>query len=323
MELSDLQVYHNGKFVRYGDVKIGLLTHGLNYGTGCFEGIRGYWNQTQEQLYIFRLQEHYERLHRSSGLLRVSLEETIAQLCARTTDLVRRNKFRQDAYIRPIVFKSAEEIGVRLHGVGHDLSIVVVPHKPYLDSSKGLRATISSWRRVDDNCAPARAKLTGIYVGSALAKTDAVLSGFDEAILLTSDGHVAEGSAENIFLMRDGALITPQVSDNILEGITRLTVMELASAELGLKVVERSVDRTELYQADEVFFTGTAVGVSPVVEIDHRPVADGEIGKVSAALVHLYDDVVMGRLSQYSHWLTPCYAVAAGSAVKNSKAAAS
>lgn len=323
MELSDLQVYHNGKFVRYGDAKVGLLTHGLNYGTGCFEGIRGFWNQSQEQLYIFRLQEHYERLHRSASLLLVSLEETVAQLSAHTVELVRRNKLRQDVYIRPIVFKSAEEIGVRLHGVAHDVSIVALPHKPYIDASKGLHACVSSWHRIDDNTAPARAKLTGIYVGSALAKTDAVKSGFDEAIVMTAEGHVAEGSAENIFIVRDGVVITPPVTDNILEGITRLTVMELASTELGLRVVERSVDRTELYQADEVFFTGTAVGVSPVTKIDHRKIGAGGIGRVSAALAQLYDDIVLGRLSQYSQWLTPCFPVASSSNVKGSRAAAS
>jgi branched-chain amino acid aminotransferase len=323
MEIADLQIYHNGKYVRYGDAKIGLLTHGLNYGTGCFEGIRGYWNADQGQLYIFRLREHFERLRRSANLLLISLEETAAQLSAHTVELVRRNDLRRDVYVRPLVFKSAEEIGVRLHGVEFDLSIVALPHKAYLDASKGLRTCISSWRRVDDNSAPARAKLTGIYVSSALAKTDAVKAGFDEAILLTADGHVAEGSAENIFVLRDGMLITPPVTDNILEGITRASVMELAQAELGLKVVERSIDRSEVYQADELFFTGTAVGVSPIVEVDHRHIADGKIGKVSAALMQLYDDITMGRLSQYAHWVTSCFPVAKGSSIKGPKAAAS
>jgi branched-chain amino acid aminotransferase len=323
MEIADLQIYHNGKYVRYGDAKIGLLTHGLNYGTGCFEGIRGYWSAEQGQLYIFRLREHFERLRRSAKLLLISLEETAAQLSAHAVELVRRNDLRRDVYIRPIVFKSAEEIGVRLHGVEFDLSIIALPHKAYLDASKGLRTCISSWRRVDDNSAPARAKLTGIYVSSALAKTDAVKAGFDEAILLTADGHVAEGSAENIFIVRDGMLITPPVTDNILEGITRASVMELAQAELGLQVVERSIDRSEVYQADEAFFTGTAVGVSPIVEVDHRPIGDGKIGKVSAALVQLYDDITMGRLSQYSHWVTPCFPVAKSSSIKGPKAAAS
>jgi branched-chain amino acid aminotransferase len=323
MELADLQIYHNGKYVRYGDAKIGLLAHGLNYGTGCFEGIRGYWNQAQGQLYLFRLQEHYERLHQSAKLLLISLEETTAQLCTRTVELVRRNKLQQDVYVRPIAFKSAEEIGVRLHGVAHDLSIVALPHKPYLDASRGLRVCVSSWRRIDDNSAPARAKLTGIYVGSALAKTDAIKSGFDEAILLTADGHVAEGSAENVFIVRNGVIFTPPVTDNILEGITRSTAMELAAAELGLRVEERSIDRSEVYQSDEVFFTGTAVGVSPVVEVDHRPIGDGKIGKVSAALASLYADVTMGRLSQYAHWVTACFPLATTSGMKGPKAAAS
>ncbi|MDQ6767874.1 MAG: branched-chain amino acid transaminase [Candidatus Eremiobacteraeota bacterium] len=322
MELADLQIYHNGKYVRYGDAKIGLLAHGLNYGTGCFEGIRGYWNADQQQVNIFRLQDHFERLRRSAKLLLISLEETTAQLSAHAVELVRRNELRKDVYIRPIVFKSAEEIGVRLHGVGHDISIVALPHKAYLDASKGLRTCISSWRRVDDNSAPARAKLTGIYVSSALAKTDAVKSGFDEAILLTADGHVAEGSAENIFIVRDRVLITPPVTDNILEGITRAAVMELAQTELGLSVVERSIDRSELYQADEVFFTGTAVGVSAVVEVDHRPIGDGAIGKVSAALIQLYDDITLGRLSQYARWLTPCFPLVKTPGIKAPKATA-
>ena len=323
MELAGLQIYHNGRYVRYEDAKVGVLTHGLNYGTGCFEGIRGYWNSDQRQLYVFRLTEHFERLRQSAKLLLVTLEETAAQLSAHAVELIRRNDLRQDVYIRPIVFKSAEEIGVRLHGVSHDLSIVALPHKAYLDASKGLRACISSWRRVDDNSAPARAKLTGIYVGSALAKSDAVKSGFDEAILLTADGHVAEGSAENIFIVRNRSLITPPVTDNILEGITRATVMELAQAELGLTVIERSLDRSELYQADEVFFTGTAVGVSPVVEIDHRPIGDGSIGKVSSAIVHLYDDVTLGKLSQYSHWVTTAFPAGRASGISGPKAAAS
>ncbi len=323
MELADLQIYHNGRYVRYADAKIGVLAHGLNYGTGCFEGIRGYWNPDSGQVYVFRLQDHFDRLRQSAKLLLVNLEETTAQLSAHAVELLRRNDLRQNVYIRPIVFKSAEEIGVRLHNVGYDFSIVALPHKAYLDASKGLHACISSWRRVDDNSAPARAKLTGIYVGSALAKTDAVKSGFDEAILLTADGHVAEGSAENIFIVRGKSVITPPVTDNILEGITRDSVMELAETELGLEVIERSIDRSELYQADEVFFTGTAVGVSPVVEIDHRPIGDGAIGKVGAALVQLYDDVTLGRLSQYSHWITAVFPVAKASGIKGPKAAAS
>ncbi len=321
MELRDLTVYHNGKYARYEDSKVGLLSHGLNYGTGCFEGIRGYWNEPQEQLYLFRLRDHFDRLLRSARVLLINPTETVAELCAHAIELVRRNDLRQEIYIRPIVFKAAEEVGVRLHGVRHELSIVALPHKAYFDASRGLRATISSWRRIDDNSAPARAKLTGIYVSSALAKTDAVNNGFDEAILLTHEGHVAEGSAENIFIVRDGQIITPPVSDNILEGITRATVIELCAAELGLSVHERSMDRSELYQADEVFFTGTAVGVSPVVEIDHRPIGDGKIGKVSSALIELYRDITLGKLHQYHRWVTACLPLSSATGLRDSKAA--
>jgi len=323
MDLADIRVYHNGKYMPYEEAKVGLLTHGLNYGTGCFEGIRGYWNESQGQLYLFRLKEHFDRLRRSANLLLISLQESTADLCAVSIELVRANKLRRNVYIRPLVFKAAQEIGVRLHDVHHDISVVALPHKSYFDSLRGLRATISSWRRVDDNSAPARAKLTGIYVGSALAKSDAVKNGYDEAILLTGDGHVAEGSAENIFIVRDGAVLTPPVTDNILEGITRATIMELCATELGLPVYERSIDRSELYQADEVFFTGTAVGVAPVVEIDHRPVSDGKIGKVSAALAELYEDITLGKLQQYSHWVTGCFPVAANAGLTARKAAAS
>lgn len=323
MELGDLQIYLNGAYVRYCDAHVGLLTHGLNYGTGCFEGIRGFWNDERSQVNLFRLPEHFERLRRSARLLLIPLEETAAQLSAHTVELVRRNKLRQDVYVRPLVFMAAEEIGVRLHNVRFSCAIVALPHKSYFDSSAGLRACVSSWRRIDDNSAPARAKLTGIYVGSALAKSDAVKNGFDEAILLTAEGHVAEGSAENIFIVRDGIVMTPPVTDNILEGITRETVMELAASELGLRVIERSIDRSEVYQADEVFFTGTAVGVAPVIEVDHRAIGDGKIGKVSAALVDLYRDITQGRLQQYGRWLTPCFPVAAGSGLKGSRAAAS
>lgn len=323
MDLAEIRVYHNGKYMPYGDAKVGLLTHGLNYGTGCFEGIRGYWNESQGQLYLFRLKEHFDRLRRSAGLLLISVQETTADLCAIAIELVRANNLRQAVYVRPLVFMAAEEIGVRLHDVRHSLSVVAVPHKSYFDNLRPLRATISSWRRVDDNSAPARAKLTGIYVSSALAKSDAVKNGYDEAILLTADGHVAEGSAENIFIVRDGVVITPPVTDNILEGITRATIVELCATELGLQVLERSIDRSELYQADEVFFTGTAVGVAPVVEIDHRHIGDGKIGKVSAALADLYGDITLGKLQQYAHWVTPCFPINAKAGLATRRAAAS
>ncbi|HXW76016.1 MAG TPA: branched-chain amino acid transaminase [Candidatus Eremiobacteraceae bacterium] len=307
MDLQDIVVYHSGAFVKYSDAKVGLLTHGLNYGTGCFEGIRGYWNEEQGELYLFRLSEHFARMHRSAKLLLIDIPDAVDALCRHTVDLVRRNGFRQDVYVRPLAFKAAEEIGVRLHNVKDDFAIVAIPHRSYFDVSKGLRTCVSSWRRIDDNSAPARAKLTGVYVSSALAKTEAQTNGYDEAILLTADGHVAEGSAENIFIVREGVVFTPPVSDAILEGITRASVMELLRDELQLTVVERSIDRSELYQTEEIFFSGTAVGVTPVVEVDRRAVANGETGKITAALADLYRDITLGKVAKYRKWLTPAY----------------
>jgi branched-chain amino acid aminotransferase len=309
MELGDVRVYHAGEFVAYRDAKVGLLTHGLNYGTGCFEGIRGYWNEAEGELYFFRLEDHYQRLHKSAALLLMRLDDDVETMCRNTVELVHLNGYRQDVYVRPLAFKAAEEIGVRLHNVRDDFAIVAIPHQSYFESGKGLRTCVSSWRRIDDNSAPARAKLTGVYVSSALAKSEAIGNGFDEAILLTPDGHVAEGSAENIFLVRDGAVHTPPVSDAILEGITRKSLIDLLRDELRVEVRERTIDRSELYQADEIFFSGTAVGVSPVVEVDRRPVADGSVGPIAAALGDLYRDITLGRVAKYRGWLTPCHIV--------------
>jgi branched-chain amino acid aminotransferase len=313
MELGDIRVYHGGKFVAYKDAKVGLLTHGLNYGTGCFEGIRGYWNPAHEELYFFRLAEHFQRMHGSAKLLMISLPEDVDAMCKHTLELVRLNNFREDLYVRPIAFKAAEEIGVRLHNVRDDFAIVAIPHRSYFDVGQGLRTCVSSWRRIDDNSAPARAKLTGVYVSSALAKSEAISNGFDEAILLTHDGHVAEGSAENIFIVREGVVFTPPASDAILEGITRRSLIELMRDELRLEVIERSIDRSELYLADEIFFSGTAVGVSPVIEVDRRAVSDGAVGKIAAALADLYRDITLGSVAKYRSWLTPSRGTKIGS----------
>src|SRR5688500_12053763 len=242
--------YFKGAFVEDDQAKSGVKTHAFNYGTGCFEGIRGYWNEQDEQVYVFRLRDHYARLHRSCRILGIGLEKSIEELCELTLELVRRNGYREDVYIRPIAYKSSEIVGVRMHGIEDDLTIFTTPFGKYLPADNGGKCCTSSYRRVDDNAIPARAKVTGIYVNSALAKTEANMNGFDEAIMLTHEGHVSEGSGENIFMVRDGALVTPGASENILEGITRAVVMELARKELGMPTVERQVDRSELYSAD-------------------------------------------------------------------------
>lgn len=295
-------------FVPIQDAKISIMTHGFNYGTGCFEGIRAYWNAEEEQLYIFKMLDHYERFLHSSRVLLMRAPYTPEQLCDITLELVRKEGYREDTYIRPLAYKADEVVGVRLHNLRDEIAIFATPFGRYIEKEEGASATVSSWRRIDDNAVPARAKITGAYINSALAKTEAVLNGFDEAIVLTGDGHVSEGSAENLFIMRDGVLITPPVTENILEGITRKVIIELAREELGLQVIERPIDRTELYVADEAFFCGTGVQVAAIATIDHRPVGAGKIGPTGQAIRDLYFDVVRGKVRKYRRWCAPVYA---------------
>jgi branched-chain amino acid aminotransferase len=299
--------FFRGGFVPIEEAKVSVMTHAFNYGTGCFEGIRAYWNEEDEQLYVFRMQEHYQRLLNSARILQIKLPYTVDELGDLTLELLRKEGYRQDAYIRPLAYKSAEGIGVRLHDVEDDLTIFAVPFGRYIEREEGVRAGVSSWRRVDDNAVPARAKITGAYINSALAKTDALLSGYDEAIVLTQEGHVSEGSAENLFLLKNEHLVTPPVTADILEGITRATVMEIAREELGLWTTERQIDRSELYTADEAFFCGTGVQIAAIVEIDHRPIGDGKIGSVVSQLRNLYFDIVRGKEPKYRAWCTPVY----------------
>lgn len=296
--------YFQGRIVPLGEAKIGVMTHAFNYGTAVFEGIRGNWNAEDGSLQLFRMREHYERLARSSHILGLELREPLDRLCELTLEIVERSGYEEDVYLRPMVYLSSEALGVRLHGLESDLLIFIAPFGPYLDIDKGARCHTSSWRRVDDLGIPPRAKVTGIYVNSALAKTEAELNGFDEAIVLNADGHVSEGSGENIFIVRGGKLITPAPSDNILEGITADTVVELAAAELGVETVQRPIDRSELYIADEVFMTGTAAHLTPVVEIDRRTIGDGRAGPVTRELSGLFFDAIRGKSEKYRHWCT-------------------
>jgi len=307
VDLSNLIVYAGGEFKRYGDAKVGLLTHGLQYGTGCFEGIRGYWVPEDEELYLVLLRDHFERLATSAKILTMSLHDSVDDLADVTVELCVRNRFEKNVYIRPFVYKAAEDVGVRLHNVPDAFAIVPIPFTAYLDTSKGLHVCVSSWRRADDTMAPPRAKITGLYVNSALAKSEAIQNGYDEAILLSHDGHVAEGSAENIFLVRRGVLYTPDPSQNVLEGCTRRAIMDVAR-EFGIDVVERSIDRGELYCADEVFFTGTAAGIAYVASIDRRLVGDGTMGPITRRLGDFYERIVTNREPRYANWVTPAYA---------------
>jgi branched-chain amino acid aminotransferase len=313
MELSDRTVFAAGRFQRYDDARVGLLTHGLNYGTGCFEGIRGYWNADDRELYLLQLREHYERLHASARILLMKLPYSVAELVEITVELCARNRFEENIYVRPLIYKAAEDVGVRLVGAPDAFAICALPFDKYFDATAGLRCCISSWRRIDDTMAPARAKITGAYINSALAKSEAQMNGFDEAILLSHDGHVAEGSAANLFLVKNGVLYTPDATQNVLEGITRRTVLTFAKNELGLPIVERALDRSELYVADEMFFSGSAAGLAFVNSVDHRVIGDGSMGPITRTLGAMFDRLTQGREPAYRDYLTATYAGRAGS----------
>ncbi len=303
---SDMVVYLNGEFIPANQGRVGMMTHALSYGTGCFEGLRGYWNANAEEMYIFRAREHFERLHRSCRIMNIALPYSADELVEISTELVRRNGLRENCYLRPFAYKADEIIGVRLHDLHDHFSLFAVPMGDYIPTT-GLRCGVSSWRRIDDNMIPARAKVSGSYANSALAKTEALMNGFDEAIMLTAEGHVSEGSAENIFLVIGNELMTPPVTENILPGITRDTIIQLARRELDRITRERVIDRTELYCAEEIFLTGTGAQLAPVIEVDHRPIGTGKLGPITSEMQKIYFEVIRGKRPEYMEWCTPCY----------------
>jgi branched-chain amino acid aminotransferase len=300
-------VYHDGEFGRYHDIKLGLMTHALHYGTGCFEGIRAYWNAKQGQLHLLHAAAHYDRMRHSANVLRMQLPHTTEELVDITVEVLRRNGFKSDTYVRPLLYASSEVIGVRLHNLKHSFTIYAIPFGNYVEVESGIRCMVSTWRRVSDQSLPARAKITGAYANSALAKSEAVESGFDEAIVLTTDGHVSEGSAENLFMYKDGVFVTPPVTDDILEGVTRKLLMGMIREELGKEIVERSIDRTELYTCEELLLCGTGAQISPVIEIDHRPVGDGRVGEFTQELQSIYFSAVRGESPKHKDWTIPIY----------------
>ncbi|MGD2206939.1 MAG: branched-chain amino acid transaminase [Anaerolineae bacterium] len=299
--------FFEGQYVPIEEAKISIMTHGFNYGTGCFEGIRAYWSEKDEQLYIFRMAEHFERMHRSCRILRIALPYRVDDLGQITLELLRKEGYRQDVYIRPLAYKADEVIGVRLHDLTDEFAMFAVPFGRYIENEEGAHVCISGWRRIDDNAAPARAKITGIYINSAFSKTDAVLSGYDEALVLTQTGHISEGSAENLFIVRNGRLITPPVSANILEGVTRDSIIQLAREQMGMETIERSIDRSEIYICEEAFLCGTGVQIAAITQVEHRPIGTGELGPVVRRLRELYFDVVKNKQPEYRHWCTPVY----------------
>ena len=302
--LDDLICYFEGDWVAMRDAKVSIMTHAFMYGTATFEGIRAYWNPEQKRLYGLKVREHVERLRQSCRILLMTDVPSVDELTRLIVETVRRNGFTQDAYIRPSFYKSTKAIGVRLHDLENELYIITVPFGDYIDTNAGVKVMSSSWRRNADEALPARGKIVGGYVNMAFQKSEAEMNGFDEAIVLTASGHVNEASAANVFVVRDGVALTPPVYDDLLEGVTRKAIVELLENE-GIPTEVRSIDRSELYVADEMFLCGTGVQISPVVEVDHRPVGSGEVGPIARLVRDRYFDAVRGRIPEYSHWLTP------------------
>ncbi len=298
--------FHKGEFMPLEQASIGIMTHALHYGTSIFEGIRGNWNEEDEKLYLFRLEEHYERLLAGCKIMRINLPYSVSELCNITTDMVERSGYRQDIYVRPLAYKSEERVATLFLGHLEDgFSVFAIPFGAYLDLEAAARCCTSSWRRTQDSVIPPSIKIGGLYVNSILARTEAITNGFDEAILLNDRGQVSEGSGENLFLLKNGKLSTPSISDSVLPGITRDTIVELAQNELGIEVVERSITRSELYLADEIFLTGTAAHLTAVGSIDNIDVGNGTMGPATRQLQDMYFDVVRGKNPKYLHWCTP------------------
>lgn len=302
------QAYFKKQLMPTEDAKIGIMTHAFHYGTAVFEGIRGNWNERQGELYLFKAKEHFQRLRRSAKIMQIDFSYGDDELVDLVTRMVGGSEYREDIYVRPLAYKSSEALGVRLHNLEDDFLMFCIPFGPYLDLTKGIHCCTSTWRRVADTGIPARAKVTGIYANGALAKTEANLNGFEEAIMLSEDGHVSEGSGENLFMVMDGKVVTPPPQDNILVGITRASVIQLLEDEMGVQTVERAIDRSELYIADEVFLTGTAAHVTSVAKLDHREIGNGGIGDITGRLQELYFEIVKGEVPKYHDWLTPIYA---------------
>ncbi|MCA9799514.1 MAG: branched-chain amino acid transaminase [Cyanobacteria bacterium HKST-UBA04] len=304
--------YLRGEFVPLPEATISIKTHGFLYGTSVFEGIRGYWSDDKETTYLFRAREHFERMLRNAKLLMLDSPLDLEGMVATTTELIQRNNYRKDAYIQPRLYKSGQFIPPYIDGVETDYCCYTQAFGKYLDASKGIKVCVSSWRRLSDNSLTPRGKIGGAYVNSCLSSSEAHLNGFDDAIVLGEDGYIAEGSAMNLFMVKHNTLITPTTTDGILEGITRGTFIELAQQELGIEVCARRIQRSELYDCDELFFTGTAAQMVPIASVDHRTVGSGtgDVGPISQKLKDLYERIVKGNHPAYEHWLTPVPALA-------------
>ncbi|PSR24182.1 MAG: branched chain amino acid aminotransferase [Sulfobacillus acidophilus] len=303
--MADAVAFFDGRLMPLKEANINIATHAFNYGTGVFEGIRAYWNEEQEELYIVQPGTHFRRMQRSARLLQIDLPYSEERLVRITQDLLRANGFQEDVYIRPLAYKADAVIKVGLSGISSGFAMFAVPMGDYV-SMTGIHVAVSSWRRISDNMIPSRAKVVGAYVNAALSSDQARLDGYDEAIMLADDGHVSEASSSNLFMVRNETLITPPVTADILEGVTRQLVFELAD-DLKIACEVRNIDRTELYSADELFLCGTGVQLASIVTVDRRPVNHGHPGPITQALQKQYLALVRGQLPAHRHQVTPVY----------------
>jgi len=305
--MSPKFAFLDGEFVEWEKATVHITCHAFLYGTAVFGGIRGYWNEDAKQIYILRLPDHYARMHDSARIMLIDIKHSPEELIEITRELIRKNGFQSDVYVRPVAFKNVNPrvVGIDVTGVSDSFCMFALPFGAYVDLEKGLRICTSSWLRIDDNMIPARGKVNGAYVNSALAKSEATMNGFDECIMLTKNGFVAEGSAMNIMIVRNGTIITSPLYDDILEGIVRRSILQIAS-DLGIPTEVRSIQRTELYVCDEAFFCGTGAQVAPIAEIDHRKIKNST-HPISTKIQKAFFDIVRGRNDAYKHWLTPVY----------------
>lgn len=303
IDLGAKYVWHNGEFVEWNDARVHVMTNALHYGTGVFEGIRAYWNG--DQLYVFRLKDHVTRLLNSVKLYGFGIGYNADELIAAIKETLRKNEFRTDVYIRPLVIKGVGPIGLDIRKLKTDVYIIAFPYGRYFEK-EGIEVMVSSWRRLSGQTVPMLAKVTGHYTNSILAKLEALNRGFDDAILLNEQGKVCEGTGENIMAVRDGIIITPPLSAGILDGITRKSLIEVAK-DAGFMVVERDMERSELYVADELFFVGTAAEITPILKVDGRTIGNGGVGPVTKKLKSVFTDIVRGKVEKYNKWLEPVW----------------
>ena len=305
IQLGKELAFFEGEIVPVDSAKVGIMTHALHYGTAVFEGIRGNWNPIKEKMFVFRLKEHYERLIKGCKILNMDINYSVQDLCNITIDLIKASEYKEDIYIRPLAYKSEEKVAnLKLHELGSSFALMIVPFGDYIDNEKPIRCQTSSWRRPHDSMMPTGVKLSGLYTTSILAKTEAIMAGFDEAILLNFDGSVSEGSGENLFMLRDGDLVTPSETENCLLGITRDCVFEIASNEFGMEIKSRKIHRSEIYLADEVFLTGTAAHITSVGQLDNRNISSGNIGEFTKKMQDKYFKIVKGDEQKYIKWCT-------------------